>query len=70
MCPEMVSTWSGLALMSTAGYGLDPEAGWPEPAGFLPQEALEFIQLICEPLLAGIEVVECDLHTTTLRLRH
>ena len=37
-----------------------PGTGWPEPGGFLPREVLQFIQLVAERPLAGIEVVECS----------
>ena len=37
-----------------------PGTGWPEPGGFLPPEVLQFIHLVCERPLAGIEVIECS----------
>lgn len=37
-----------------------PGTGWPEPGGFLPREVLEFIHLVAERPLAGLEVVECS----------
>ena len=40
--------------------GFVPGTGWPEPGGLLPREALKLIQLVAEPGLAGIEVVECS----------
>jgi Arginase family len=32
--------------------------GWPEPDGFLPQEALKFMQIVAREGLCGMEVVE------------
>ena len=40
--------------------GFVPGTGWPEPGGLLPREALNLIQRVSEPGLAGIEVVECS----------
>ncbi|HUC13166.1 MAG TPA: agmatinase family protein [Acidimicrobiales bacterium] len=37
-----------------------PGTGWPEPGGFLPREALELVQRIAAPGLAGMEIVECS----------
>lgn len=37
-----------------------PGTGWPEPGGFLPREALELVQRVAAPGLAGIEIVECS----------
>ena len=32
--------------------------GWPEPDGFLPQEALKFMQIVAREGLCGMEIVE------------
>jgi agmatinase len=37
-----------------------PGTGWPEPGGFLPREVLQFVRLVAEHGLAGMEVVECS----------
>lgn len=38
--------------------GFVPGTGWPEPGGFLPREALKFMQLVAKEGLCGMEVVE------------
>ena len=39
-----------------AGFVLG--TGWPEPGGFLPREALKFMQIVAREGLCGMEVVE------------
>jgi agmatinase len=38
--------------------GFVPGTGWPEPGGFLPREALKFMQHVAREGLCGMEVVE------------
>lgn len=38
--------------------GFVPGTGWPEPGGFLPREALKFLQLVAKEGIAAMEVVE------------
>lgn len=52
--------------------GFVPGTGWPEPGGFLPREALKFMQLVAKEGLCGMEVVEVsppyDISDTTALL--
>jgi agmatinase len=38
--------------------GFVPGTAWPEPDGFLPREALKFMQIVAREGLCGMEVVE------------
>lgn len=38
--------------------GFVPGTGWPEPGGYLPREALKFMNLVAKEGLCGMEVVE------------
>ncbi|WP_447987156.1 agmatinase [Nitrospira sp. Nam74] len=40
--------------------GFAPGTGFPGPGGLLPREALGLVQLISQPGLAGMEIVECS----------
>jgi agmatinase len=52
--------------------GFVPGTGWPEPGGFLPREALKFLQLIAKEGVCAMEVVEVsppyDISDTTALL--
>lgn len=52
--------------------GFVPGTGWPEPGGFLPREALKFLQLVAKEGIAAMEVVEVsppyDISDTTALL--
>jgi agmatinase len=41
--------------------GFVPGTGWLEPGGFLPREALKFMQIVAREGLCGMEVVEVSL---------
>jgi agmatinase len=41
--------------------GFVPGTAWPEPDGFLPREALKFMQIVAREGLCGMEVVEVSL---------
>lgn len=38
--------------------GFVPGTGWPEPGGYLPREALKFLNLVAREGICGMEVVE------------
>jgi agmatinase len=52
--------------------GFVPGTGWPEPGGFLPREALKFLQGVAKEGIAAMEVVEVsppyDISDTTALL--
>ncbi|GAX89851.1 agmatinase family protein [Effusibacillus lacus] len=52
--------------------GFVPGTGWPEPGGFLPREALKFLQLVAREGICAMEVVEVsppyDISDTTALL--
>ncbi|WP_200759346.1 agmatinase family protein [Effusibacillus dendaii] len=52
--------------------GFVPGTGWPEPGGFLPREALKFLQLVAKEGICAMEVVEVsppyDISDTTALL--